>query len=621
MLLNIRKMFFLLVNTSESALTSQALGSKQIERFQVLHLSQRRRTGYKILVMKLKIESYNKNQAPLHAIFIKGDQHLLWLQAAQKLGYKLKELRFYALPGTTPNSLWGCLLVLPEAIDPENVNPYPAAQWIEGKIFIPEFSRLQPQLSAKELSTLLGSSQYLLHPELGFVKLEAPVNWAELLNLPKEHKAASQKPADSIRPPSDIKSFEVEALEPDDIVQMLQDAVGTPDGEMPDGPLNAVEKMRLQLYKSLFKEANDEGAVDGTNKTGLMRGLESLGRFFSGDKGSWAENWKEDFERLQERNKNALDRLLKMLKENPEEALKYAPTMDNNASGRGGMSDAEWELSKIWGDLSIFGESNRGGSGAGIGLADNAFFRLQEQYRKTAEELRQKGAYKKAAFVYMKLLKNYWKAAEVLEEGHYYKEAAAIYLKYLKDKKKAAEAYVKANMISKAIELYLELGLHEKAGDLYLQLNKEKEAMQQYQLVLDQYLERSQYLLASFLLERKMNQPQKAQEIRLEGWRKNYDAYNCLNNYFNAFEDADELMTEILRISEQDCFDHQIPTFTQLLKMEYGTWAALQAPIRRLAFELISKHAASYPNLVQQLQHFKPEDKKLIKDLWRFKAF
>lgn len=572
--------------------------------------------------MNIKIESHNKNQAPLHAILIKGDQHLLWLQAAQSLEYSLKQLRFYPLPGKTPNSLWGCLLLLPKPISMEEANPYPAAQWIEGKLFIPEFSRLQPKLSATELSNLLGSEQYLLHPELGFIKLEKPVDWSAMLDLPKEHEAASTRPANSIIPASEIKSFEVQTIEPDDIVQMLQDAIGQPDGEFPESPLNAVEKMRLQLYKSLFKEANDEGAIDGNNKTGLMRGLESLGRFFSGDKqGNWAENWQEDFEKLQERNQNALDRLLKMLKENPEEALKYAPSMDNNGSSRGGMSDAEWELSKIWGDLSLFGESSRGGGGGSSSLADDAFFRLQEQYRKTAEELRQKGEYKKAAFVYMKLLKNYWEAAKVLEEGHYYKEAAAIYLKYMKNKNKAAETYVKANMISKAIELYLELELHEKAGDLYRQLNKEKEAMQQYQLLLDDYLENQHYLKASFLLERKMNRPQEAQEIRLEGWRKHHDAYNCLNNYFNAYEDTDALMLEIKRIYEQDCQSSQIPNFIQLLKMEFGKWDILQPPIRRLIFEIVAKSASQYPELVQQLQYFKPEDKKLMKDLWRFKAF
>lgn len=571
--------------------------------------------------MKLQIESHNKNQAPLHAIFIKGDQHLSWLQAAQSLDYNLKQLRFYPLAGKVANSLWGCLLVIPEPISTEEANPYPAAQWIEGKLFIPEFSRLQPKLSATELSNLLGSDQYLLHPELGFIKLENPVDWASMLDLPKEHQAASTRPADSIIPPSEIKRFEVEAIDPEDIVQMLQDAVGEPDGNFPEGPLNAVEKMRLQLYKSLFKEANDEGAIDGNNKTGLMRGLESLGRFFSGDKGDWAENWQEDFEKLQERNQKSLDRLLKMLRENPEEALKYAPSMDNNGSSRGGISNAEWELAKIWGDLSLFGESSRGGGGGSSSLANDAYFRLQEQYRKTAEELRMKAEYKKAAFVYMKLLKNYWEAAKVLEEGHYYKEAAAIYLKYLQDKNKAAEAYIKANMISKAIELYLEMKMHEKAGDLYRQLNKEKEAMQQYQLLLDDSLENQLYLKASFLLERKMKMPQKAQEIRLEGWKNNHDAYNCLNNYFNSYEDPDELMKEIQRIYEQDCQDHQISTLILLLKMEFGKWHVLQPAIRRLVFEMVSKSATKHPELVQQLQYFKPDDKKLMKDLWRFKAF
>jgi len=39
------------------------------------------------------------------------------------------------------------------------------------------------------------------------------------------------------------------------------------------------------------------------------------------------------------------------------------------------------------------------------------FFRLQNQYRLTAKELKEKGKFKKAAFIYLKLLKDYNAAA------------------------------------------------------------------------------------------------------------------------------------------------------------------------------------------------------------------
>ncbi len=569
--------------------------------------------------MQLQIESHHKNSAPLQGLFIKGQAPRAWLQAAEPLAYPLAQLRFHPLPGKHPNSLWGCLLVLPRPLETPISMPYPAAQWVEQQLFIPEFTRLRPALAVGELTRLLGSGQYCLHPSLGFIQLEPALNWAEMLDLPFEHVAACRRPANSIQLPSKIKGFEVQAVEPELMIQMLEELVDQNSENAPkEGPLSAIEKIRLEFYKNLFKDENDHNEAP---KTGLMKGLGALGRLFSGKKPGWPEQWKKDFEQLQQRNQKTLEHLLKMLKENPEEALKYALPLNHNNTGSTSSSPGALELSKIWEDFSLFNNkagSSRGGESKGI--SENAFLQLWEQYKKTAEELRQKGAYKKAAFVYLKLLKDYQRAAEVLEEGHYYKEAAAIYLKYLKNKEKAAAAYVKANAISKAIELYLELGQHEKAGDLYMRLHKEEEAMQQYKLVVMNCLQYNQYLKASFVYEQKMQLPDSAQRVRLNGWKQNYDAYNCLNNYFNAFDDAEELMPAILDIYQQHCKTYQYRTFIHLLKLEFGKWQVLQAPIRRLVYEIVAENAKEQPELVQQLQYFKPEDKQLIKDLWRFKS-
>jgi tetratricopeptide (TPR) repeat protein len=308
--------------------------------------------------------------------------------------------------------------------------------------------------------------------------------------------------------------------------------------------------------------------------------------------------------------------LMEMLRNNPEEALKYAIPLDKDGVSRGGGNDAgSLGLDKLWKDFDLFRNSSGGGGGSGGSIESNLFFKLMEQYRKTAEELIKKGEFKKAAFVYLKLLKNHTLAAQTLEKGFLFAEAAAIYLKFLNNKAKAAECYEKANMIGKAIELYKELENWEKVGDLYKQLNMLEEARKFYDMVIENYVKAAQYVKASLVYRYKIGDSTLSQDLLKRGWLEGKDAYNCLNNYFVNFEDIDLLGKEIAHIFEHEMPAGQISLFLTAIRLEHEKHSALRELTLGLAYEIISGH----PQLVSELRHFN-EDKQLVKDIMRYRV-
>ena len=93
----------------------------------------------------------------------------------------------------------------------------------------------------------------------------------------------------------------------------------------------------------------------GSEKTDFGKKLDGFLNSFSDEKNNTVEDWQKDYENLAERNQNQLDKLLKMLNDNPEEALKYAIPLDPNNSSRGGAQGG-FTLNKRWGAFEFGGE-------------------------------------------------------------------------------------------------------------------------------------------------------------------------------------------------------------------------------------------------------------------------
>ncbi len=562
--------------------------------------------------MLLRLKPHTKNLFPLKAILLRGEDPMNWLEEIAGLSLKLEQVTVYPLPGATANSVAGCLVITNAMIDKSSVGKHELCQQINNILFVPELSNVTPLLENEKLATLFTKCKHLFHPEFGLVPLEKTVDWSRLLDITTPLDEVIIRPADTVYIPMDLKQITVIALPQEEILKYLEEK---PKPEKMDSkPLTLSEKAKLKLYKAFFDENGKPINMDKLPK-GMLAQLSNMAPGMEGK----MDEMRKEMEALEARNRNEVDKLLYLMKKDPEEALKYAIPIDNEGTGRGGDVGG-FNMTRRWFNFGLFDNDARhrtGGGGFSLN-SDDHLEKLRKQYQETAEELIRKGNYEKAAWIYMKLLKNYYQAAQTLEKGKMYQEAAAIYLKYVKNKLKAAECYEKGNFLKEAIELYIEKEKHEKAGDLFMRMGDQPKAYEQYQLVVNEYLRKNQYLKASFICRNKMGNPMVAQELLMSGWDRNMDAYNCLNNYLKHIEEDKACFDEINKVFQHKTNYKNCQAFINVLKFEYNKRHTISAQVREVAYQVISKHAGEDRQLVRRLTEFNKSDRNLVKDVGRF---
>ncbi|MFN3382102.1 MAG: hypothetical protein ACK41O_21795, partial [Runella zeae] len=487
-------------------------------------------------------------------------------------------------------------------------------QLVYQHLFIPEKTTLSPLFSEGELRKILKNNLHIIHPEFGLVELTEPLNWKNVLKSPSYQSSKVIQPPAQVFIPSQIKSFQIVPLSIENLIEELTKEVVPNTEQMRNIPLNVFEKIKLNIYKSLLSY-NKDTSINSVSTIKNNKSLENLLGRFLGEK--WLNEAHHDFEALMERNQKQLDKLIDLLKNNPNEALKYAIPLDNEGVSRG-QNDGQFNLSKRWFDFSLFGNSFVASGDSNILLEADAFQKLQQQYRQTAEALITQKEYKKAAFVYMKLLKDNFLAAQTLEKGKLFQEAAALYLKN-KNTHLAAQCYEKGNMIQKAIELYIELGENEKIGDLYMSIHQPQNAIRYYEKLAAHYQQNCQYVKAALVYKNKIKKPALGQNILLEGWRSNHDAFNCLNNYFSNIEEPTSLMKSIQKVYSSSVNARNSEIFLKVISHEFKKHSSIADDIKEIAYKIIAEHATIYPHIVTELKAFEVSDNQLIKDILRFK--
>ncbi len=563
--------------------------------------------------MELKLKPTNKNSFPIAGILIRGSDTKLWLQEIIAIGLKINEIKTFPIPDTSANSVWGCFIEVNIEKHKIDIGKNSFCQLVNSAVYIPEYATIFPKVTETEFRKLSEINKHILHQDFGFVALTEPIDWSKCIEIPPLKNITLVQPKESAFIPTQVQTFQIKPIPMEDVLAELEKKSFPKRENLKDTSLTLIEKIKLATYKTLFsKNEKNEG-----EKKPFLNILENI---FSkiGFKNAWVEEARRDFEDLEERNKNQINKLIDMLEKNPDEALKYALPIDTEGTSRGG-SKASFEMFQHWLDFSLFGNKNYGSGGGNVTLEDEYIHQLTTQYNKMATEFIEKKNYEKAAFVYMKLLKNNYAAANTLEAGKLYSEAAAIYLKYLNNKEKAAECYEKGNMIHEAIDLYKILKSNEKVGDLYMQINMKKEAYEHYEIVAEKYKSTEQYVKAALLYKYKMNDKYSAQSLLLNGWRKNKDAYNCLNNYFENITTLDQLEKEINEVHTNDVNNKNCESFLKVIKQEFDKKNKLNEFIKNKAYEIISSYAEGNKSIVSHLQHFNKQDKRLFIDISRYK--
>jgi hypothetical protein len=426
--------------------------------------------------MELSIKPWHKNTYPAGGLLIRQSSAAAWLNALSALRLGPGDVSIYPVPGTTPNSVWGCFVLTSQPIDTHRAGRYELCQRVSGNFFIPEKSRLHPPMSEQEIEGLFSRNIHVLHPEFGLAELEHAVELESLVAEPVMRSYHVTRPEPPVFVPGLIRSFSVKPATPEEILKNMEEKIFPKKESMKDDSLSAGEKARLFFYRFLYTSKKEkDGQITGSEKTGFWSGLGSLLGRLSGGRKDVGRGMQEDFEDLERRNRKQLDKLLDMLKNNPHEALKYAIPIDERGTSRG-QAQGSFTLLPRWFNFSLFSTDNRDRSGGTIDLGDGTQA-LREQYRQSALRLIEEKEYHKAAFIYMKLLNDPYQAAQTLEQGGFYQEAAVLYLKHGNYKAIAAWCYEKGNMTEEAIVLYKELGENEKVGDLYIKLGKRQGPM------------------------------------------------------------------------------------------------------------------------------------------------
>lgn len=263
--------------------------------------------------------------------------------------------------------------------------------------------------------------------------------------------------------------------------------------------------------------------------------------------------------------------------------------------------------------------SGKKGSGGNFYLENSLFDRIRNKYEELAEKYIAEKDYTRAAKVYMNLLNDNYRGAKTLEDGGLYNEAAVIYLKKLKNKSEAASCFEKAKQYQKSIELYKELEQKEKVGDLYIQINDTKNANSYYQMVVDDYVNNDQMVKASLIYRKKMNVPEEAQKILLQGWEENKDAFNCLNNYFVNINTIEDLNHTIQNLYKKTPSDKKL-IYLEAMKHEFKKDSKLQETTRNIAYEIIAENIENHSSIISELKHFNPKDEVILKDISRYRT-
>jgi len=562
--------------------------------------------------MELELHSYHKNLYPYCGIFIEGDKMSHWLSSLDKLRIDSSLMKIYALPSKKVNQIWGCLVLIDPSNLPEDIGPNVYASKICNALIVPEKSKIVPDLLANDVDQLFKNQSYVLHPEIGFYKLADPIQLAHHINLEELKTIESSQPVDYSSMSGEIHGFSIESTPKEELKQDLE-SVGDRK-KFDEKPLSIGEKLRLEFYKKIFLiDDKGNGKVEfKSSGFDLKKLAEKLG--FKGT--DINEKLIQDFQNLEERNKKEVDKLMDLLKDNPEDALRFAIPLDEHGYSRGSRK-TEFKLQDR-GASSLFGKRNIGrGIGGTVDLGDE-YFRLRQQYINSAKALKEKGEFEKSAFIYLKLLKDYNAAGQTLRDGKKFEKAAIVYLDYAKNEQLAAECYEEGKIYEEAIQIYTKLGKNEKVGDLYVLLGSRISANKAFQEQINNDLKNNKYVKAANLSKVKMQNLEYAQELLIKGWKNRIDQYNCLRNYFDNISDTDEVWQELNRISTNDLDNSNDIVFLKLLKDEFNRQDENEQRIKTLAYSLLSKGLEDGRISAKELLPFNKKNKTIRNDILRF---
>ena len=493
----------------------------------------------------LKLIAHGEDSAGFHAGFIAGYAPGAWLTELDAIGALHREsLELYIVPTSSEDRTpAGLFFVAPGAVLRHGTWRCHAYQAAGSSLFIPVGTVVSPPLTKAEIQRLFPMHRHLLHPGIGHVAFELvdQILLSELVERPCLFDADWHRAHPGVPPSPSLTSVSLHV--PQTVEELLSDAkgdIGIQSDELTDGP-EGKTKDDSPLYRM------KRGGLLGLSALGglIQSTLGGEGKRSGNGKGNGLMSWAgKALEKLEEKRNRELDRLLKLLKENPAEGLKYALPLNSRTFARGqappsatlGPRRTSFSLSAL-------------GGGAAVDpwlVQDRMMEDLRRQYREAASQCAASGDHDRAAYIYAELLGDYHAAAAILKEGKRFQEAAKIYKDHLNRPLDAAKCLEEGGMLQAAAELYAELEHHETAGILYDRNGDKAHATYHFRLAVDQEIARGNCLHAAELAETRLGLTDEAEQILLNAWPNAADAVACMQRHLGRLE-ADEKHRAYLR--------------------------------------------------------------------------
>ncbi len=511
-----------------------------------------------------------------------------WLNELEQWEIPLESLELRPIPRSVNDStLWAVLVTcgpnenqpghdnrpMSQQRIPLNRRPYAC---IARRVFVPIDADLAPEISVEELSSLLpsDSSEFVWHPSAGLIRIEPHerFGFVDLFVAPTERAAVWDRAVTGVSFQSRVISIEAEApLNAEEVLKQAAPDIGsqnsaldelppTPD-EWLGGALNRYTKSIRDTLRNLKKHfaskktpdtrippnegklAPDQGSGPmskwGQAAMGYVAGAASLlGRGLGialSPAGAAVEKMMKQVASIsfidQMARNREIDRLMHLLKTDPDAGLRFALPMGSGDGSRGLANPANQLVSRDTGfQLSRLGSGN--GPADIWDIPPDQQYKLIQQYRELAAREIRLGRYRRAAYIHAELLGDLVSAALALESGLHFREAAVLYRDRLKRPVEAAKCLERAGLLDDAAEIYVEQGLFEQAGELYIRLDRRDEAERILRSWVEQLIENGDLKTASRILHDKLNDVDGALVALARGWPSSSSALWCLEESF-----------------------------------------------------------------------------------------
>ncbi len=436
--------------------------------------------------------------SPAAAWFVVGDDVATWVAEVCRWGVPLADVRVYPVPASG-RTRRACGALVVTAGTPSVVAALPYAV-MGGRLFHPAEASVVPPVSAAELAAALRHDVVVLHPSAGWVGFAAEDGLTVgALLAPPPRRAADWSHADAGPPPLPrLVSVEAEPLPP------------TLDGLIDGGDIG-----------SAADEVPPGEAEPKPSAFGFIRSL------LTGGKGAADQKDKGSLEAKRQRE---LDRLLALMKTDPDAGLQHALPLRDLATR--GVTPPAGTLGRAEVAFNLANLSGGRRKADPWAVANEMRAKLTAEYRAAANREMNLGRHGRAAYIFAHLLGDFAAAADALRQGRQFREAAALYRDHLKNPRAAADCLVAGGLLTEAIPLLWETSQFERAGDLYARLGEAGTAADCYRDAVRQALDGGDPVAAAGLLAGKLAAADEALAVLAQGWPASPAAAACLAEWF-----------------------------------------------------------------------------------------